>query len=69
MKSFLKSARRKGQAYLTEISGTANAWEEGDHYIVQVTADDKEKVTLKLGERKAQIASGTDVVLAMSSPP
>ncbi|MDB5170876.1 MAG: rpoC [Candidatus Saccharibacteria bacterium] len=52
----------KGQAYLTEISGIANTWEEGDHYIVQVTADDKEKVTLKLGERKAQIASGTDVV-------
>ena len=52
----------KGQAYLTEISGVANTWEEGDHYIVQITADDKEKVTLTLGERKAQIASGTDVV-------
>jgi DNA-directed RNA polymerase subunit beta' len=52
----------KGQAYLTEISGTVNAWEEGDHYVVQVTADDKEKVELKLGERKAAIASGTDVV-------
>jgi DNA-directed RNA polymerase subunit beta' len=51
----------KGQAYLTEISGTANTWEEGDHYIVQVTADNKEKVTLNLGERKAQIASGSDV--------
>jgi DNA-directed RNA polymerase subunit beta' len=52
----------KGQAYLTEISGTANTWEEGDHYVVQVTADTKEKVTLSLGERKATIASGTDVV-------
>src|SRR5665213_3558037 len=52
----------KGQAYTTEISGVANTWEEGDHYVVQITADDKEKVTLKLGERKATIASGTDVV-------
>jgi DNA-directed RNA polymerase subunit beta' len=52
----------KGQAYMTEISGVANTWEEGDHYVVQVTADDKEKVTMKLGERKAAIASGTDVV-------
>ena len=51
----------KGQAYLTEISGEVNAWEEGDHYIVQVTADKQEKVTLKLGERKATIASGSDV--------
>ncbi|HYH36277.1 MAG TPA: hypothetical protein VD706_02140, partial [Candidatus Saccharimonadales bacterium] len=52
----------KGQAYLTEIAGVANTWEEGDHYIVQVTADDKQKVTLALGERKAQIKSGSDVV-------
>lgn len=52
----------KGQAYLTAISGVANTWEEGDHYVVQITADDKEKVELKLGERKSTIASGTDVV-------
>jgi DNA-directed RNA polymerase subunit beta' len=52
----------KGQAYLTAIAGVANVWEEGDHYIVQVTADTKEKVELKLGERKATIASGTEVV-------
>jgi DNA-directed RNA polymerase subunit beta' len=52
----------KGQAYLTEISGVANAWEEGDHYVVQVTADEKEKVTLSLGERKATVKSGTDVM-------
>ncbi len=51
----------KGQAYLTEISGTVNTWEEGDHYVIQVTADAKEKVTLKLGERRAHIKSGTDV--------
>lgn len=51
----------KGQAYLTAISGVANTWEEGDHYIVQVTADVKEKVELKLGERKATVASGSDV--------
>lgn len=52
----------KGQAYLTEISGIVNTWEEGDHYVVQVTADDGEMVELSLGERKATIASGTDVV-------
>lgn len=52
----------KGQAYLTEISGVANTWEEGDHYVVQITADDKEKVTLNLGERKATVRSGTEVV-------
>lgn len=52
----------KGQAYLTEISGVANTWEEGDHYVVQITADKAEKVTLSLGERKATVANGTDVM-------
>lgn len=51
----------KGQAYLTDISGVANAWEEGDHYVVQVTADNSEAIILDLGERKAKIASGSDV--------
>lgn len=51
----------KGQAYLTEIAGVANTWEDGDHYIVQITADDKEKVSLKLGERRPTIANGTEV--------
>jgi DNA-directed RNA polymerase subunit beta' len=53
----------KGQAYLTAISGVANTWEEGDHYVVQVTADDDEKVELKLGERKANVKSGAEVAI------
>jgi len=53
----------KGQAYLTEISGTANVWEEGDHYVVQVTADAKENIKLNLGERKPHLASGSDVAI------
>ncbi|HEU4914473.1 MAG TPA: DNA-directed RNA polymerase subunit beta' [Candidatus Saccharimonadales bacterium] len=53
----------KGQAYLTDISGTANVWEEGDHYIVQVTANDKENVSFELGGRKAKIKSGNDVAI------
>jgi DNA-directed RNA polymerase subunit beta' len=53
----------KGQAYLTEIAGTANTWEEGDHYIVQVTADAKENVVFKLGERIAKVKTGSDVAI------
>ncbi len=53
----------KGQAYLTDISGVANVWEEGDHYVVQVTAQDKESITLELGGRRAKVASGSDVAL------
>jgi len=53
----------KGQAYLTDISGVANVWEEGDHYVIQVTAQDKENLTFELGERKAKIKSGSDVAI------
>ncbi len=53
----------KGQAYLTDIAGIANTWEEGDHYVVQVTAKDKENMTFKLGDRVAKVKSGTDVAI------
>jgi len=51
----------KGQAYLADISGTVNVWEEGDHYVVQITAKDKEKLELPLDGRLAKIKSGSDV--------
>jgi DNA-directed RNA polymerase subunit beta' len=53
----------KGQAYLTDIAGNVNAWEEADHYVVQVTADDKENVIFKLGERIAKVKTGSDVAI------
>jgi DNA-directed RNA polymerase subunit beta' len=53
----------KGVAYLTDIAGVANAWEEGDHYVVQVTANAKENLVLELGGRTPSIASGTDVAI------
>ena len=52
----------KGQAYLTAIAGTVNVHEEGDHYVLQITADDNQKVELKLGERKAHFKTGQEVV-------
>jgi DNA-directed RNA polymerase subunit beta' len=53
----------KGQAYLTDITGTANVWEDGDHYVVQVTAKDKENLTFKLGDRVAKVKNGADVAI------
>jgi DNA-directed RNA polymerase subunit beta' len=51
----------KGQAYLSEIAGTINVWEEGDHYVIQVNADPKETVKLSLGIRQVKVATGSDV--------
>jgi DNA-directed RNA polymerase subunit beta' len=53
----------KGQAYLTDVAGTANCWEEGDHYVVQVTAHDKENVILKIADRTVQVATGSDIAI------
>ncbi|CAN5162668.1 DNA-directed RNA polymerase subunit beta' [soil metagenome] len=53
----------KGLAYVSDIAGVVNAWEEGDHYVVQVTADDSEVVTLELNGRKPHLATGSDVAI------
>ncbi len=53
----------KGQAYLTDIAGVINTWEDGDHYVVQVTASDKENIVLELGERVAKVKNGADVAI------
>jgi DNA-directed RNA polymerase subunit beta' len=51
----------KGQAYLTDISGIANTWEEGDQYIVQVTAKKRKPVEITFGERKPTVTDGDEV--------
>jgi DNA-directed RNA polymerase subunit beta' len=53
----------KGQAYLTEISGNINLYEDGDHYVVQVAGDGSDATTLEVGKRQAHIASGSDVAV------
>lgn len=51
----------KGQAYLTDISGVANVWEEGDTYIVQVTAKEQKALKIPLAGRQAQVADSDEV--------
>ena len=51
----------KGVAYLSDISGTVNAWEDGDHYVVQITSHSKKNLSFEIGDRKPKLASGTDV--------
>jgi DNA-directed RNA polymerase subunit beta' len=54
----------KGQAYITEIAGTVNAWEEGDKYIVQIAAEPEDQVMLELNGRNAQVVSGSEVAIS-----
>jgi DNA-directed RNA polymerase subunit beta' len=61
VEELLEARTPKGQAYLTEIAGTVTAWEEGDHYVVQVTADPSDQIKLDVEGRKVQVKSGSDV--------
>ncbi len=51
----------KGQAYLTDITGLVNAWEEGDKYIVQVTAREQKALKLPLNGHVAKVNDGDEV--------
>ncbi len=53
----------KGQAFLADIAGTVKLSEEGDHYAVELAADEAEKVTLKLAGRMPQIKNGHEVTI------
>lgn len=53
----------KGQAFLAEIGGKVTAWEEGERYIVQISAEVDDKVSLKLEDRTPQIADGSEVAV------
>lgn len=53
----------KGQAYLSEISGVANVWEEGDQYIVEVNSKDETKLDFALEDRTANVEDGAEVAV------
>jgi len=53
----------KGQAYLADIAGKVKTWEDGDHYVVQITGKESKKVELKLGSRKSQLKNGSQVAI------
>lgn len=51
----------KGQAFVTEISGLVDLWEEGKKYIVQVTPQAGKVERLPLDGRKVIVKAGSDV--------
>jgi DNA-directed RNA polymerase subunit beta' len=51
----------KGQAYITEVTGTVETWEDGNKYIVQVTPEAGKTETLPLDGRTAAVKHGSEV--------
>ncbi len=52
----------KGQAFLSEISGDVQVWEDGESYVVQVTPAKGKTKKLALDGRIARVKSGTEVL-------
>lgn len=53
----------KGQAFLADIDGKVSTGEEGDHYVVEITADENKAVKIALEGRGAKIKSGDQVAI------
>lgn len=53
----------KGQAYLTDIAGKVQSWEEGDKYIIQVTGKEQNALKIPLNGRKPAVNDGTEVAI------
>ena len=51
----------KGQAYMTEVTGTVDVWEDGKKYIVQVTPESGKVEKVALEGRKAAVRNGSNV--------
>jgi DNA-directed RNA polymerase subunit beta' len=52
----------KGEAVLTHIDGTVQVWEDGAHYVIQVTPLKGKVKKFVLDGRKAAVKSGTEVL-------
>lgn len=51
----------KGQAYVSEIAGTVDIWEDGKQYVVQVTPESGKTERIELDGRKVAVKSGSNV--------
>ncbi len=51
----------KGQAYITEVTGVVEAWEDGKKYIVQVTPEAGHVEKIALEGRTANVKNGANV--------
>ncbi|OYX40576.1 hypothetical protein B7Y94_06175 [Candidatus Saccharibacteria bacterium 32-49-12] len=51
----------KGQAYMTEVDGIVDLWEDGKKYVVQVTPQSGRVERLSLEGRTVTVKSGSDV--------
>ena len=61
VEELLEARSPKGQAYIATIDGTVEAWEDGNHYVVQITPQSGEVERYELEGRKPEVKDGQNV--------
>ncbi|MBR6532630.1 DNA-directed RNA polymerase subunit beta' [Candidatus Saccharibacteria bacterium] len=61
VEELLEARSPKGQAYIATIDGTVEAWEDGNHYVVQITPQSGEVARFELEGRKPEVKDGQSV--------
>lgn len=51
----------KGEAFVSEVAGTAQVWEDGEKYVVQVTPTKGKVERIELDTQIIRVKSGTDI--------
>lgn len=61
VEELLEARAPKGQAYISPIDGTVEVWEDGNHYVVQITPQSGSVERFEIGERKPAVKDGESV--------
>ena len=61
VEELLEARTPKGQAYVSPIDGVVEAWEDGNHYVVQITPQSGEIERIPLDDRKPAVKDGESV--------
>ncbi len=62
VEELLEARTPKSQAFLSELNGNVSVWEEGNHYVVQVTPSEARIEEFDLEKRKPSLKKGQDVL-------
>ena len=61
VEELFEARQPKGQAYVTEVTGLVDVWEDGSHYVVQVTPEAGHVERLPLEGRTVNVKAGSNV--------
>ena len=61
VEELLEARTPKGQAYISPIDGVVEVWEDGNHYVVQITPQSGSVERFEIGTRKPLVKDGETV--------